>query len=381
MLNYSLLLSLTQPLDKMKILGDTSLDEHQFGKQIVHLNNIDQNKDQHFDFAILGLTQIKGAEIEATQTNTKNNTDNIRKHFYKLYAWHPSIKILDIGDLQEQNDATTIHKAIEKITIACIEANVILVVIGGPHNAVVGQFTGTQSSHQKVRFANIDAFIDSHQEKPFQEYNFLNQIVSVEDAQKCHYTHVGFQSYFTHPSILKQWNSNQFEFYRLGYVKDNPYEIEPSMRNSDVVAIDIAAVANAHTQYAHLSTGLNIEEICLLMRFCGMASNVKTLGIYGYYSVLDKNEKNAMLIAQMLWHFVEGIHFKQQEGNFDNEKDFEMHFTTFNEIKTIFYQNKLTKRWWMEHGQNKKKIPCSYNDYLLVTQNEIPDRWLNGFDE
>jgi hypothetical protein len=46
-------------------------------------------------------------------------------------------------------------------------------------------------------------------------------------------------------------------------------------------------------------------------------------------------------------------------------------------VETIFLQSKKTGRWWMQLP-NKNYIACSYNDYMLASHNEIPERWLRA---
>jgi hypothetical protein len=40
-----------------------------------------------------------------------------------------------------------------------------------------------------------------------------------------------------------------------------------------------------------------------------------------------------------------------------------------------FLQSKRTGRWWMK-AHNNDLLPCSKTDYLLATNNEIPERWM-----
>jgi hypothetical protein len=55
-----------------------------------------------------------------------------------------------------------------------------------------------------------------------------------------------------------------------------------------------------------------------------------------------------------------------------------------------FYKSKKSDRWWMEipyppHADAKFErhtlIPCSYKDYTLATNNEIPDRWWQTYQK
>ncbi|MEY4098666.1 MAG: hypothetical protein RL170_1510, partial [Bacteroidota bacterium] len=36
-------------------------------------------------------------------------------------------------------------------------------------------------------------------------------------------------------------------------------------------------------------------------------------------------------------------------------------------------------RWWMQ-THNNQWAPCSYKDYLVASNNEIPERWLRALE-
>ena len=57
------------------------------------------------------------------------------------------------------------------------------------------------------------------------------------------------------------------------------------------------------------------------------------------------------------------LHFKMAFGDFDTE----------------FLRSKITGRWWMQLPDGKF-IPCSYRDYMLASQNELPERYLRAVE-
>jgi len=79
----------------------------------------------------------------------------------------------------------------------------------------------------------------------------------------------------------------------------------------------------------------------------------------------------------MLWYFIDGKNRSKQEASIEDSDSFNVYHTRFTEVESIFMQSKKTGRWWMQLP-NKKMIPCSYNDYVHASQNEIPERWLRA---
>ena len=85
----------------------------------------------------------------------------------------------------------------------------------------------------------------------------------------------------------------------------------------------------------------------------------------------------AKQISHMIWYAIDGRYKRNKEADFENKELFNEFQMIFSEIETVFLQSKKTSRWWMQLPDNKY-IPCSYNDYLLASRNEIPERWFRA---
>ncbi len=193
-----------------------------------------------------------------------------------------------------------------------------------------------------------------------------------------HYNHIGFQSYFVHPRMLETIDKLRFDCFRLGMAHEQLEEMEPVMRNSDMVSFDIAAIKHSDAPASDCSpNGFTGEEACSLTRYAGMSTSISTIGIYGYDASKDVKDLTALQIAQMIWYFIDGKSRSTQEADLSEKQSFNEFHTAFAEVDTVFMQSKKTGRWWMQLP-NKKMIACSYNDYLFASNNEIPERWLRA---
>ena len=94
-----------------------------------------------------------------------------------------------------------------------------------------------------------------------------------------------------------------------------------------------------------------------------------------------------MLIAQVIWYFIEGVNFRINDDDFENEKLFKTYKVPIGEEILIFKKSNKTGRWWIElpfisNVNNKLKsrtlLPCTYGDYLSATNQEIPERWFKA---
>jgi hypothetical protein len=178
--------------------------------------------------------------------------------------------------------------------------------------------------------------------------------------------------------MLETMDKLRFDCFRLGHVKDNIDEMEPVIRNVQMVSFDLSAIAPAYAPANRVSpNGLTGEEACTLMRFAGMSPNVNSIGIYGYSPEKDVHQLTAKQISQMLWYALDGRNRGKREAGLEEKDSFNEFHIAFAEVETTFLQSKKTGRWWMQLP-DKKYIACSYNDYLLASSNEIPERWLRA---
>jgi len=195
-----------------------------------------------------------------------------------------------------------------------------------------------------------------------------------------HYNHIGFQSYLVHPHMLETIDKLRFDCYRVGKVKENLEEMEPAIRNANLLSFDIAAIQHAHAPANTLTpNGFNGEEACTLMQYAGLSTNMSSIGIYGYSPELDEHDLTAKQIAHMLWYLMDGIHKGKQEVQISDKESFNEYTMAFAEIESTFLQSKKTGRWWMQLPDGKF-IACSKIDYMIAGNNDIPERWLRAVE-
>lgn len=176
--------------------------------------------------------------------------------------------------------------------------------------------------------------------------------------------------------MLETMDKLRFDCYRAGKVKEDMEEMEPVIRNTNLLSFDISAIKNSDAPASiNCPNGLTGEESCMLTRYAGMSSHLTSFGIYGYNPNSDVNDLTAKQISQMLWYFIDGKSRSKQESPLDERDNFNEYHTVFAEVDTVFLQSKRTQRWWMQLP-DRKFISCSYNDYRHASNNNIPERWL-----
>jgi formiminoglutamase len=362
-----------EPLQLQHIIGDEALKEGQYGKVIAMYQ--DEIPNWHAaDIILLSINEERGKG----KIQNHNHADAIRKQFYHLYCWHNEIKICDIGTIKIGNNLQDTYAATQAVLKECLDENKTVIILGNSHDSTLAQYGAYVKKAQQIEATCIDAKMDLSLDSPFKEENFLLEILTGEPNFIKHYNHLGFQSYFVHPIMMDTLDKLRFDCYRVGKIKENIGEYEPIIRSSNLVSIDVNALQNAVMPCNHTTpNGFTGEEACALTKYAGFSNALSTLGIYNYNSHADADGIGAIQIAQMLWYFIDGRYQLLQEKRI-TEKEFYNEFNTaFADINTVFYQNKTSKRWWMQLP-NKQYIACSHKDYIMATHNEIPERWLRA---
>ena len=142
-------------------------------------------------------------------------------------------------------------------------------------------------------------------------------------------------------------------------------------------SFDISAIkyGDAPANIKGSPNGLTGEESCTLTRYAGMSEVLTSFGIFGYDHLHDEHNMTAKQISQMLWYFVDGYLVRKSEAKLTEREEFIVFNVAFTDNDTVFLKSKRTNRWWMKLP-DQSYVPCSYNDYLVASNDEIPERWL-----
>jgi formiminoglutamase len=359
------------PLNLGKISNDTGYKEGQIGKVIKVYEDEFPDLD-NVDIVLVGCGEQRGAALLQPGTAA----DVIRNEFYNLYYWHQDIRLADIGNVKIGKANTDTYAALKVVLHEMMLEGKTVIVLGGSHDLTLSQYYAFADEKRQVDAVGVDAVIDINIDSPFRSDNYLMELLTADPNYMRHYNHIAFQSYFVHPRMLETMDKLRFDCFRVGTVKEHIDEMEPVIRNCQILSFDISALAHAFAPANSITpNGLNGEEACTLMQYAGMSSNMQSVGIYSYRPEKDVEQLTAKQISQMLWYFMDGRSRGSREAVIDERESFNEFHTAFAEVETTFLQSKKTGRWWMQLP-DKQFIACSYKDYLLASSNEIPERWL-----
>jgi arginase family enzyme len=367
------LIDFMEPVSVAELTGDTGVTDGQLAKHILRFET-EMPDIEKADLVFIGVPEMRGSGFHKKEG--LSGPDMIRKHLYQLHYWHTNIAIADVGNVKTGATLNDSYAAVKTVVAELLRRKKTVIILGGSHDLTLAQYYAYREVERQIEVTCVDATIDLRSESVVRNENFLLELLTAEPNMVKHYNHIGFQSYFVHPRMIETLDKLRFDCFRVGVVKDNVEEMEPIIRNSHMMSFDINAVKNSDSPASKKSpNGLDGTEACILSQYAGMSSNLDSMGIYGYDPAGDIDELTAKQVSQMLWYFIDGRNRSLQESNLNERNNFNEFHTAFAEVDTVFLQSKRTNRWWMQLP-DKKFIACSYNDYRLASQNEIPERWL-----
>ena len=95
-----------------------------------------------------------------------------------------------------------------------------------------------------------------------------------------------------------------------------------------------------------------------------------------------------MLIAQIVWYFIEGVNCRIKDDDFGDENSHQKFNVLIDDEELVFYKSIKTGRWWIEipflpDVNNKLKnhtlLPCMHEDYVEASQGKLPERWYKAY--
>ena len=384
---------LTSPFDNLlKPVDDHLIVHNELMSSLILGNKIQIHTSEHgipdLDTTKIVIIGIPENRNSIDYLGDELNLNEIRKSLYNLYPGNWSTEIADLGNLiLGESVEQTYGWTISMLSIL-FEKNIIPIIIGGSHDLLYANYRAYDSFKSTVNIVNIDSNFDiGDSAKPINNLSYLGKIILDEPHNLFNYSNLGYQTYHNSQEEIDLMENLYFESYRLGEVCSNIRLSEPVMRDADIVSIDLKSVraSELSSRQKFSPNGFDGKEICALSRYAGISNKVSSFGIYEYKSS-NEDEITEMLISQILWYFIEGVNCRIQDSDFQNDEDYNKFTVIVDEYELVFYQNKITSRWWIEiigDGSNNKLkqntlLPCTLDDYEVAKNGMIPERWFKA---
>ncbi|MEQ9307461.1 MAG: formimidoylglutamase, partial [Marinoscillum sp.] len=305
-----------------------------------------------------------------------------------------NLKIVDLGNFRNGPELEDTYQRLQEVCAFLMEDGIFPLIIGGSHNLDLGQYQAYENQEKLITVLNIDNKLDLGDPKtalPSQSH--IHRIFKHDPNYLFSYYQLAHQSYLVESKESELLEKLYFENVRLGVVKENIKDLEPIVRDADMVTFDISAIQAHYCPGAVDSKvyGLTGEEACQLCWYAGLNDKLSSIGFYEYDVEKDtEDRKTAFVLSTMIWYFIEGFYNRKGDKNFRSNDYLVYEVSLGGEPSTIkFYKSKISEKWWMEvpHPEEtsgflrSRMIPCNYSDYETAVSGEVPTRWINTYSK
>jgi arginase family enzyme len=367
------------PIDTEALELIQGLTSQQLGRKVVfHTKEQFPDLDK-INIAVIGVLENRGAG-EGTEVV---DLSAIRKELYSMFPGNWDASIADLGTILAGNSVEDSYFALRKVASSLIRKKIIPIVIGGSQDLTFALYRSFDELEQMVNLVSIDSKFDFGKENDrVSASSYLTKIIIDEPNNLFNYCNIGYQTYYNSQEEIDLVEKLFFDGYRLGEIANNITLAEPIFRDADLVSLDLNSIKSADSGnfISFAPNGFNGKEICSLSRYAGISDKVSIFGIFNH----NNSSQESVLIAQIIWYFIEGFHYRSNEYPFGSRENYIKYIVPLEDETLVFYKSDKTDRWWIEipfisNGHNKLKrntlLPCSYDEYLGACNQELPERW------
>lgn len=361
-------------------------DKSEFGATIIkHTSSQLPEITEEVQLVLLGVNEDRASK---GNKGCARGSDYVRTYLYKLKRpAHFSLPVVDMGNIFQGESISDTYHALSGVISYLIKRNCIPVIIGGSQDLTYANYLAYENLEQVVNLVTVDAKLDlgDSGSESIDSSNFLSKILLHQPNYLFHYTNLAQQNYFIGQDEQDLMEQLYFDKLRLGEFRSNPEKAEPLLRNTDVVSFDLTAIKASDAPGNALKTpnGLTGDECCRISRYAGISEKLTSIGFYDYNPEYDTEGVTAQLVAQMIWHFIEGVNSRKGDIPTLKSKDYLKYKVTVDDgSKEIeFLKSIKTDRWWMNvpHAGAKvnrfkrhELVPCSYDDYIEACEEHVP---------
>ncbi|MVZ63012.1 formimidoylglutamase [Sphingobacterium humi] len=379
------------PISRAELGPEVNYYNSQFGHSIVKYEDsfpeiFEEEHKPHLAF--IGIEEDRAA---VNNKGAAKGADKVRRYLYELYQGDYPVKMVDLGNIKAGATIKDTYIAVKLVMEELIKHDILPIVIGGGHDLTYAQYMAYENLEQRVDVAIIDAKFDLDQDYSEQttlnSNTFLNHIILHQPDYLFNLSNIAYQTYLVSKESINMYDKLFFNALRLGAFAGKLDQAEPIIRSADLVSFDIGAIrASEACGNANAGpNGLYGDEACQLARYAGMSDKCSSVGFYEYNPTFDPMGQTGMLIAQMIWCFIDGYYGRKKDAPMYPKSNYMIYRTTLEaeDYELVFVKSKKSDRWWMQVPYFGSKsvnerfylVPCRYEDYQLAVSGEMPDLW------
>ncbi|MDR1584236.1 MAG: hypothetical protein LBS55_13455 [Prevotellaceae bacterium] len=327
-----------------------------------------ENKGLLINKVIFSGQELFGKKIAILGVGAEKGLKYIRKSLYELYFGY-EVSISDLGNIPLSKS-----DKLKEVLKFLLDSNIFTVIISNSID-ILPVCLSSMSDREDVSASVISPAVV--------QTDFTDSVINHKYRNLFDLNLLGYQTYLSDPEVLSELSSDYCETLRLGKFRENNRIYEPALRDSDILSLDIASVKKteiADSLYSGLN-GLYSEEICLISRHAGISDKLKIANIFCQDKIKKNGRKNE-LIAQIIWHIIDGFVNRANEIMLNNMNGIKKILINLEQPaeQLVFYHSDITNRWWMEIQKKIEDKPliiaCTEDDYKVACQHDVPLRWI-----
>ena len=301
-----------KPVEQEIFQNQNNWQTTQLGHQIQIHNSNTFPEYKFCEIAIFNIREYEGSENLSTDKECK-----VRNEIYNLH-FDNAPRICDLGFLDIKKARKESFKHIEEVCVNLLENGILPLIIGGGHDITYALYKAYSHLEKSMTLTTVDKKFDlGTKDEAISNMNFFSKILEAKPNNLFHYSNIGYQTFFVSPLAVNMLNDLNFETFRLGNVKSKIKNVEPILRNTDLLSFDLSSIKSSDLSANKYSSpnGLSGVEACKIMRYAGLSDKLNMLAICEYNQLLDLNGLTSQLISQMIWYFIDGIKSRKNELN------------------------------------------------------------------
>jgi formiminoglutamase len=383
------------PIDLKNITPKKGYYTSHLGDRIRHYMDSFPDLEEQTDIAIIGVQDDRNA---LNNPGCALGPDYIREKLYQLNEGSYNCKIADLGNIRQGATVTDTYFALKTVVNELIKKDILPIILGGGQDLTYAQYMSYEDLEQRVDLVVIDSHFDLDDDSYTDSLettseSYLNKIFLHEPNYLFNYSNLGYQTYFTSQAGLRVMEKLYFDAHRLGELSGQIAVAEPVIRNASMISFDAGAIRSSEAMGNANATpnGFYGEEACQICRYAGFNDKLSSIGFYEFNPAYDNNGQTAMLMAQMIWCFIDGFYNRKKDFPLNPKSQYLIYKTslTHDGHDVVFVKSKKTDRWWMQvpypNGGSKNErfhlVPCQYDDYKTAVSGDMPDLWWRTYQK
>ncbi len=352
-------------------LEDLLIPAKKFKSEKWQLGSLITDRMQEGGIALIFCSDFRGHEDGSAEVL---DYFEVRRELYKLSKLDFSLPVCDLGALISGKSHADTHFVLQELLLACFKKDIVPIVIGGSNDLSYSLFSALNLYRQNLTYTQISNIVSlAGNTGEISEKNFLTKIFSDSSFSLKNYHHLAYQKHLNEVDSVRLMKEVDFDVVRLAEMMNSTENTEHFFRRADLVTVNCDAVESFSGAFSVSPqvNGLNRREICAYMKEVGLSENLASAGIFNFNS-RSASQLNHQLLAQMIWHMVEGINIQRSHPK---ERQFETFWIMSDDTQYAFQRDSFSGLWYFGSDENRENlIPCSRQEYEAAIRGDLPAR-------